>query len=193
MAAVRPRLICVLAAAALAAAGTGAAAKTGLPRPGSAAIWATVDACGGGSVGIRGAMPGTGDARQRMYMSFAVEYHTPRGWRALGGGSGFVAVGSGAAREREAGWNFDVAGTAARTFLLRGVVTFQWRLHGAVVASAVRSTTAGHHASAGARPPGYSASVCRLALKRRGSFVITPVTPSASSRASSRALLTVHT
>ena len=176
------------------------AAASALPKPGSGAIWATVDVCDTPAhpqaIGIRGSMPGTGDARDSMFMRFVVEYRGRHGlWRALGGGSssGFVAVGDGAARVREAGRDFTIASMTAHTYLLRGVVTFQWRLRGRVLASAVRSTTAGRHASAGADPPGYSASVCSMALKRRGSLVITPVTPSAARRASSAGLSTVHT
>jgi hypothetical protein len=195
------RALPVLLAAVCALVAARAGAATSLPRPGSSAIWATVDRCDARTetVGVRGAMPGTGDARQRMYMGFQLEYRSPHGrWVALPGrSSGLQAVGSGAARERQAGQIFSLGvlgtGTGSYPFVLRGVVSFQWRLHGRVVASAVRSTTAGHHPGAGASPPGYSASSCRLVLKRRGSLVITPVTPSASRRASSRASLTVHT
>jgi len=190
----------VAAACALAAwqAG-GPPAGAALPAPGSAAIWATVDLCGGpahpGEVGIRGAMPGTGSASESMFMRFAVEFHQASGaWSPLGGAgsSGFVAVGSAGARERQAGWDFTITSAVPRTFLLRGVVTFEWRRGGRVLADAVRSTTSGHHPGAGADPPGYSASLCRIAAKRRGSFVITPVTPSAARRASSAGSSTVH-
>jgi hypothetical protein len=175
-------------------------AASALPKPGSNAIWATVDVCDTPAhphaIGIRGSMPGTGDRHETMFMAFAVEYRDRHGrWQALGGGgsSGFVALGDAASRLRQAGRDFTIATKKAHTYLLRGVVTFEWRLRGRVVASAVRSTTAGHHASAGADPAGYSASVCSIALKRRGSLVITPVTPSAARRASSTASLTVHT
>jgi len=175
------------------------AAATTLPKPGSSAIWATVDVCNTpahpDTIGIRGSMPGTGDRHETMFMAFAVEYRDRHGrWQALGGGSsGFVALGDAASRLRQAGRDFTIATKKAHTYLLRGVVTFEWRLRSRVIASAVRSTTAGHRAGAGADPAGYSASVCSIALKRRGSFVITPVTPSAASRASSAASLTVHT
>jgi hypothetical protein len=176
------------------------AAGTPLPKPGSNAIWATVDVCDTPGhphvIGIRGSMPGTGDRQERMFMAFAVEYRDRQGrWQPLAGAgsSGFVALGDAASRRRQAGQDFTIASKQAHTYLLRGVVTFEWRLRGAVVASAVRATTAGHRAGAGADPAGYSASVCTIALKRRGSFVITPVTPSAARRASSAAVLTVHT
>ena len=176
------------------------AAGTPQPKPGSSAIWATVDVCDTPGhphvIGIRGSMPGTGDRQERMFMAFAVEYRDRQGrWQALAGAgsSGFVALGDAASRRRQAGQDFTIASKQAHTYLLRGVVTFEWRLRGAVVASAARATTAGHRAGAGADPAGYSASVCTIALKRRGSLVITPVTPSAARRASSAAALTVHT
>jgi len=175
------------------------AAATALPKPGSNAIWATVDVCNTpahpDAIGIRGSMPGTGDRHETMFMAFAVEYRDRHGrWQALGGGSsGFVALGDAASRLRQAGRDFTIATKKAHTYLLRGVVTFEWRLRSRVIASAVRATTAGHRAGAGADPAGYSASVCSIALKRRGSFVITPVTPSAATRASSAASSTVHT
>jgi hypothetical protein len=175
------------------------AAATALPKPGSKAIWATVDVCNTPAhphtIGIRGSMPGTGDRHETMFMAFAIEYRDRHGrWQTLGGGSsGFVALGDAASRLRQAGRNFTIATKKAHTYLLRGVVTFEWRLRGRVIANAVRSTTAGHHAGAGADPPGYSASVCSIVLKRRGSLVITPVTPRAARRESSAALLTVHT
>ena len=179
---------------------TALGASTPLPKPGSAAIWATVDVCNTSAhpdaLGIRGAMPGTGDRNTTMLMSFEVEYRDGAGvWRALGaaGNSGFVAVGNAAASSRQAGRDFTIATKTAHTYLLRGVVSFEWRLHGHVIASAVRSTTSGHRSGAGADPAGYSASVCSMALNKRGSFVITPVTPSAARRASSAASLTVHT
>ena len=183
----------------LAAHASALAAATPLPKPGSSAIWATVDVCNTPAhphtIGIRGSMPGTGDRHESMFMAFAIEYRGRHGlWHALGGGSsGFVALGNAASRLRQAGRDFTIATKKAHTYLLRGVVTFEWRLRGRVVASAVRATTAGHHAGAGADPAGYSASVCSIVLKRRGSLVITPVTPSAARRASSAAALTVHT
>ncbi len=195
-----PTAVLVAAWVLLAMYASALAAGTPLPKPGSNAIWATVDVCDTPAhphtIGIRGSMPGTGDRHETMFMSFAVEYLDRLGrWQPLAGAgsSGYLALGDAASRLRQAGRDFTIATKKAHTYLLRGVVTFEWRLRGRVVATAVRSTTAGHHAGAGADPPGYSASVCAIALKRRGSLVITPVTPSAASRASSAGALTVHT
>ena len=195
-----PTAVLAAAGALLALTVSALAAAGPAPKPGSSAIWATVDVCNTPAhphvIGIRGSMPGTGDRQETMFMSFAIEYRDRQGrWQPLAGAgsSGFFALGDATSRRRQAGQDFTIATKKAHTYLLRGVVTFEWRLRGAVVASAVRSTTAGHHAGAGADPPGYSASVCAIALKSRGSLVITPVTPSAARRASSVALLTVHT
>jgi hypothetical protein len=191
----------VAAACAFYAAGAGTLdAATKLPVPGSSAIWATVDVCNTPAhrdvIGLRGSMPGTGDRLQSMFMRFTVEYLGTDGqWHALprGGSTAFVAVGNARARARQAGQDFTIATAIAHTYLLRGVVNYQWRRGGRVVASATRATTAGHPSGPGSDPSGYSAPVCSMTLKRRGSFVITPVTPNAARRRSSAASLTVHT
>ena len=162
-------------------------------------LWATVDICDTAAhpdtIGIRGSMPGTGDRAETMFMSFRIEYRDKhRVWHdlAAGGASRLAAVGRAAARVRQAGVSFTIAASTTRRYVLRGVVTFEWRLGSRTVATATLITTAAHAAGAGADPPGYSASVCTIAVKRRGSFVITPVTPSAASRAISAASSTVH-
>ena len=140
-----------------------------LPVPSSPLLWATVDVCNTpahpNTIGIRGSMPGTGDVHELMNMSFNVEYRRPGGsWRYLGaaGQSGPVQVGNGASVARQAGQDFVIAASATRTYALRGVVVFEWRLHGRTVATEVRATRAGHIAAAGADPPGFSAAVCRI-------------------------------
>jgi len=176
----------------------GASAR-GVARPDltSPSLWATVDVCDTSSqpdtIGIRGSMPGTGDSSERMFMRFSVEYLHRHVWHPIGGGSSaLVPVGSADAQVRQAGQSFTIAPTRSHGYVLRGVVTYVWRLHARTVATTIRSTTAGHDASAGADPPGYSAGLCSIAAKRRGSFVITPVMPSSASRAIRAASLTVH-
>jgi len=170
-----------------------------VPNTRSPALWATIDVCDTkahpGTIGIRGSMPGTGDRAESMFMQFRLEYLRDRVWTNIPrhGASAFVAVGSADARVRQAGVDFSFGAGAGRHYLLRGVVTYQWRLRGRVVATTLRSTTAGHPAGAGGDPPRYSASVCSIAAKRRGSFVITPVTPSAARRSMRAASSTVHT
>jgi hypothetical protein len=131
-------------------------------------LWATIDVCNPTDqpdyVGIRGSMPGDGQSRDRMYMSFRLQYldsATGRWVNLAGASSSFVAVGAGKAA-RQGGRSFQlVPGKAA--FTLRGVVDFQWRRGSTVLQSAVRPTSAGHHSLAGADPAGFSAATCPLA------------------------------
>jgi len=182
----------------LACGAVAAAATPPLPRTGSPALWATIDACSpagrADEIGVRGSMPGTGDRDEQLYMEFLVEYRDVHGnWQRMPGGeSSFIQLGDGAARSRQGGLNFTVAPRSGVPYVVRGVVVFEWRVGARTVFSTVRSTTAGHTAAAGADPPGYSASLCAIAAKRRGSLVITPVTPSAASRAISARSSTVH-
>lgn len=172
---------------------------TALPKPTPALLWSTIDVCNTtahpNTIGIRGSMPGTADAHELMYMSFRVEYRGPAGhWHYLAGagGSRFVLVGNGSFVARQAGQDFQIAPRPSSTYVLRGVAIFEWRLHGRTIATEVRATRAGHTATAGADPPGFSAAICRIQPNRRGSFVITPVTPSASRRTISARSSTVQ-
>jgi hypothetical protein len=149
------------------------AAHVPLPKPSSALLWATVDVCNTAlhpdTIGIRGSMPGTGDRQEQMYMRFIVEYRSVSGhWHYFrtGGVSGFVAVGDAGSLSRQAGQNFVLSPNFSATYVLRGVVEFEWRLHGRTIASSVRSTTGGHRVAAGADPPGFSAPSCKLERKR---------------------------
>jgi hypothetical protein len=163
----RAVLVALSASAALAA--SPALAGAPLPTPSSPLLWATVDVCDSPShpdtIGIRGSMQGTGDASERMYMQFFVEYRSASGhWHYLGGAgdSGLVAVGDGSLVAQQAGRNFVIVPSAGRSYTLRGIVVFEWRLAGRTLAQAVRATSAGHRASAGADPPGFSAASCRI-------------------------------
>lgn len=135
----------------------------------SALLWATIDVCNSakapGTIGIRGSMPGIGSRRARMFMRFTLQYRRPSGaWRDVGstGTTPYIALGSANLAARQAGRDFRIAATNTRTYVLRGVVDFQWRRGGVVLDSASAVTSAGHHASAGADPPGYSAAICVL-------------------------------
>jgi hypothetical protein len=186
---------CLLAVSAVAA----PAAVAGGPDLASSALWATVDVCDTSAhpdtIGIRGSMPGDGEHGERMFMAFSVEYRHGGVWQRIGaaGESGFRLVGGAAARSRQAGIDFTLAASTSRSYALRGVVTFLWRRGATTVASTVRSTTAGHGVTAGADPQGYSRSTCSIPEKRRGSLVITPVTPSLASASMRAASLTVQT
>lgn len=111
-------------------------------------------------------MPGDRDAKDTMYMRFAVQYLQPatRRWASAGrhAESPMLNVGS-AAVARQAGQSFQLAPVKGQAAIaLRGAVTFQWRRGARVLASAVRFTEAGHHSLAGAEPPGFSAATCKL-------------------------------
>jgi hypothetical protein len=171
----------MLAGVALAAAMAGGAAlassapaRTASPRASvrallkSRELWATIDVCDPSdqpnTVGIRGSMPGDGQAHDRMYMSFRLQYmNAGRHWVDLAGASsGEVAVGGGSAA-RQDGSSFvlkRVAGKPAST--LRGVVDFQWRHGSTVLQTATRPTTTGHKSLAGADPASFSAATCGI-------------------------------
>lgn len=134
-------------------------------------LWATVDVCNPknqpNTVGIRGSMPGDGNAKDVMYMRFRIQYldATTNKWIDLGkeADSGFVKVGS-AQLARQDGHSFTFAqSTAKSTFTLRGEVIFQWRKANTVLLTSNLPTTAGHTSLAGADPKGFSAATCKLA------------------------------
>ncbi|MEA2298956.1 MAG: hypothetical protein QOF77_1892 [Solirubrobacteraceae bacterium] len=168
----------LLAAAALlllpAPAALGAAAAKPKPAPAapkappvvkSRHLWATVDVCNPPSlprvIGIRGSMPGTGLKNEQMFMRFQVEYQSGVDWKLIpGADSGYRTVGSAVYKARQSGQQFTIP--AKVPYVLRGMVSFQWRRRGHAVLKADRITTAGHIALAGAEPPGYSAAACAL-------------------------------
>ncbi|HLH13335.1 MAG TPA: hypothetical protein VKV16_00985 [Solirubrobacteraceae bacterium] len=166
--------LCV-ASAAPAAARASARAQSSQPAPRklertllhSHELWATIDVCSPpnqrDTVGVRGSMPGDGDAHDEMYMSFRLQYETAgKRWVDISSGTsaGWVSVGA-AGSARQSGSSFALkpaAGKPAAT--LRGVVDFQWRRGGRVLVSAAEPTSAAHKSLAGADPPGYSAATC---------------------------------
>jgi len=135
---------------------------------GSPLLWATVDQCssasGGDVVGLRGSMPGTGRADEEMYMRFRLQYRDATGrWQFVAGAdSGFVDVGSSRYVSRQAGRDFHLAAGFAGGAVLRGRVTFDWRVGKVTKHHAELRTTADREVGAGASPPGYSAAHCTL-------------------------------
>jgi len=157
-------------AAAAAGGGAGLGAATIRSLLSSRELWATVDACNPSdqpnTIGVRGSMPGDGNARDMMYMSFSVQYYdlTAKRWTNVGKGaaSGWQKVGS-ARVARQAGRNFRFASRPGKPAIrLRGVVLFQWRREATALAGATRPTTAGHKSLAGSDPRGYSAGTCLM-------------------------------
>lgn len=158
-------VVALLLAAAPGGAAQADAAKDPVP-------WATVNVCDTvghpDGIGIRGSMPGTGDREDELFMRLQVQFlrRADETWRGLGrtADSGFLDVGHGAARIRQAGRTFTLSPPAAGqpAFLLRGLVTFEWRRDGEVVRRARRLTTAGHGDAIGADPAGFSAATCSI-------------------------------
>lgn len=134
-------------------------------------LWATVDVCNApdqpDTIGIRGSMPGDGDPQDEMYMRFQVQYLqiTTHTWTDLseGGESTWMKLGR-ASAVRQSGQTFQFTPNPGETasFMLRGLVAFQWRLGQKVVHSTSRVTTAGHKSLAGADPAGFSSSSCPI-------------------------------
>ena len=155
----------------MAVAPAGAAARRTDSLVHSKRLWATVNVCDTvghpDAIGIRGSMPGSGDKAELMFMRFQVQVFDRAGalWRNLpGADSGFAEVGSGRSRTRQSGNTFTItpprAGSAP--YLLRGMVSFEWREDAGVVRRARRSTTVGHPNTAGSDPAGFSAATCSI-------------------------------
>jgi hypothetical protein len=133
-------------------------------------LWATIDVCNAAdqpdTIGIRGSMPGDHVAHDTMYMRFRLQYMntTTKAWVDLtkGAAATYTNVGTGASA-RQAGRSFQLNPVAGQpAFTLRGVVNFEWRHNGTVVAQASRATSAGRVSLAGADPAGFSAATCLI-------------------------------
>jgi hypothetical protein len=136
----------------------------------SSELWATIDVCSPAdqpnTIGVRGSMPGDANARDRMYMSFRVQFQetSTKRWVNLASDAHapWVAVGSGSA-SRQDGSSFQITPVAGKpAFLLRGVVAFQWRRGHTVLLAVSRASTAGHRSLAGADPANFSAASCSI-------------------------------
>ena len=132
-------------------------------------LWATVNICDTERwpdwIGIRGSMPGARDGRETMWMRFQVQFLSADDdrWHTVpeGGDSGFVSVGPARYKARQSGRSFRISPKGDQ-ILLRGKVSFEWRLKGEVVRRASTRTRKGHRSSAGSDPPGYTASTCAI-------------------------------
>jgi hypothetical protein len=133
-------------------------------------LWATIDVCSPkdqkNTVGIRGSMPGDGQAGDEMYMSFRLQFMDAQSgaWVDLPDTAkpSFLRVGP-AAAVRQDGSSFQLQPKAGKpAYTLRGVVDFQWRRAGRVIQTAARVTSTGHLARVGADPAGYSAASCLI-------------------------------
>ena len=144
------------------------------------ALWATVNICDTfdhpNQMGVRASMP-AGGRRQRMYMRFHAEFYNPakKEWfKVKGSGvSRWIYVGSGRRETRQAGYTFSfMPPKPGATYVLRGVVDFQWRVRRrrrhhrhrrrTVVVRTLHANTKGEHPADGADPPGYSSGTCEI-------------------------------
>jgi hypothetical protein len=134
-------------------------------------LWATVNICDTAkhpdTIGIRASMPGSGNAKERMYMRFQVQYYrdSVKKWAPTDAtvDSGYQAVGSAKYKRRESGWNFSLTPPPeGQTYRLRGIVSYQWRIGKKVVRSATKRTRSGHKNTSGADPKGFSAAECTI-------------------------------
>jgi hypothetical protein len=131
-------------------------------------LWATVNVCDTtdhpDTVGIRASMPGSGVAKEQMYIRFQLQYYRTSDnlWHNIGasGDSDFIKVGSGRFKARQTGRNFTVQPPPTGAFILRGAVTYEWRRDGEVVRRARKRTRSGHPGTVGADPPAFSAATC---------------------------------
>jgi hypothetical protein len=128
-------------------------------------LWATVNVCDtkkhANQMGVRARMPGTGE-RERMYMRFTAQFRKGGGWKRVANGrSDWIAAGSATLEYQERGFTFPIMVPDGASYLLRGVVRFEWR-KGKRVTRRRRTVTAGGHPSRGADPKGFSASKCRI-------------------------------
>lgn len=140
--------------------------------PSSPFLWATVNLCDTpaypAAMGIRGSMPGTGDRRDTLFMRFQVQFRraSDGAWVGLGraGDSGFLELGHGAARARQAGRTFTLMrpGAGRPAYQLRGLVLFEWRRDGGVFRRARRLTSPDHPGTAGADPGDFTSATCTI-------------------------------
>lgn len=133
-------------------------------------LWSTVNVCdtkrSPDTIGIRARMPGNG-TRQRMWMRFRTQFYSSRdyAWKyvATGGRSPWVEVGSALFLYKETGYSFTFdPPKPGDSFLLRGVVEFQWRTKGGKVKRRTRKFTSPGHRTRGADPRGFSDDRCRI-------------------------------
>jgi len=134
-------------------------------------LWATVNVCDTpthpDTIGIRASMPGSGFAKEQMFIRFQLQYFQAgdeNKWHNIGdsGDSGWISVGSGRFKARQTGRNFTVQPPSSGGFILRGAVTNEWRKNGEVVRRARKRTRSGHPNTVGADPPSFSAAKCEV-------------------------------
>jgi len=145
-----------------------------LPGPAAAshagALWATVNICdtdrNPNVLGVRASMPGNGTS-QTMWMRFNASYfdRSTEDWRPVAGGrSPWIKVGDARYSSRQSGRKFTInPPSPISSFVVRGVVEYQWRRkNGKVVRREKQKTLRGHKTGRHADPPGYTDGVCEI-------------------------------
>lgn len=146
-------------------------------------LWATVNICDTvkhpNQMGVRGSMPGTGNAG-KMFIRFTAEYFDAghNKWTTVKGTgvSPWVLAGSSKLKHRQAGYtfNFDAPDPPGSTFILRSTADFKWterrrvskhskKFHTVVVKRRRAITSSGHPETLGADPADFSSGVCQIA------------------------------
>jgi hypothetical protein len=109
-------------------------------------------------------MPGDGTSR-RMYMRFFVQFREDKRWKQVktGGTSPWLKAGSAKYRWSQRGYTFGFdPPPAGTTFVMRGLVKFEWRSKGGTVVKKTHRYTESGHVTSGADPKGYSSARCTL-------------------------------
>ena len=146
-----------------------------LPAPASAshagALWATVNICdterNPNVLGVRASMPGNG-TEQTMWMRFSASYYdrSTESWHPVGGKSRspWIKVCDARFKSRQAGRKFTIDPPSPVTsYVVRGIVQYQWRRPSGKVARRERQKTlGGHRTGKHADPHGYTAGVCEI-------------------------------
>jgi hypothetical protein len=146
-----------------------------MPAPSVAArskeLWATVNVCDTerypNTLGVRASMPGNA-TRQKMWMRFRASYfdRATERWRDVGGDSRspWIEVGDARYRTRQAGRRFELDPPLPTTsYVVRGVVEFQWRRKGGkVVRRESEKTVGGHPTGPHGDPYDYSYGICEI-------------------------------
>jgi hypothetical protein len=147
---------------------TGSALAAGPAHAADPDLWATINVCdteaAPNSMGVRASMPGNG-SKQKMYMRFHATYYSRarQAWYPVEGDgrSDWVLVGTAKVRARQGGYTFEFSQPAeGDTFVVRGVVEFQWRKRKRVVRKERATTRHGIENVGVGDPPGTSEGVC---------------------------------
>ena len=121
------------------------------------ALWATVNVCAPGTVGVRANVPGDG-TDQQQFVRFSAQWWSDlrQDWLPLGGAadSPWLSAGSSLARWNQVGWNYTIQPPPpGTTFLIRGIATIQWRDGGRVARTSTRVTRGGPLGAGSCRLP----------------------------------------